>query len=47
MANAAEAFTALGDPTRREIFERLAARPMPVGRWPSGCLSAGRPSRST
>jgi DNA-binding transcriptional ArsR family regulator len=32
MANAAEAFAALGDPTRREIFERLASRPMPVGR---------------
>jgi DNA-binding transcriptional ArsR family regulator len=32
MANAAEAFAALADPTRRIIFERLAARPMPVGR---------------
>src|SRR4051812_36807833 len=32
MANAAEAFAALGDPTRRIIFERLAARPMAVGR---------------
>ena len=24
-------FSALGDPTRREIFERLARRPRPVG----------------
>ena len=27
----AEAFTALGDPTRRAIFERLAAEPRAVG----------------
>jgi DNA-binding transcriptional ArsR family regulator len=26
-----EALTALGDPTRRAIFERLAERPRPVG----------------
>jgi DNA-binding transcriptional ArsR family regulator len=26
-----EALAALGDPTRRAIFERLAARPRPVG----------------
>ena len=32
MANASEAFAALGDPTRRTIFERLAARPMAVGK---------------
>src|SRR3954451_11787752 len=32
MTNAAEAFAALGDPTRRGIFERLAVRPMSVGR---------------
>jgi DNA-binding transcriptional ArsR family regulator len=31
MANGAEGFTALGDPTRREIFERLADRPHAVG----------------
>lgn len=31
MANAFEGFAALADPTRREIFERLADRPMPVG----------------
>ena len=29
--NQAEAFTALGDPTRRAIFESLAARPRAVG----------------
>jgi DNA-binding transcriptional ArsR family regulator len=27
----AEGWTALGDPTRRAIFERLAERPQPVG----------------
>src|ERR1044072_1395134 len=27
----AQAFTALADPTRREIFERVAARPRAVG----------------
>jgi DNA-binding transcriptional ArsR family regulator len=27
----AEGLTALGDPTRRAIFERLADRPLPVG----------------
>jgi DNA-binding transcriptional ArsR family regulator len=27
----ADAWTALGDPTRREIFRRLADRPQPVG----------------
>jgi DNA-binding transcriptional ArsR family regulator len=30
-ATTAEGFTALGDPTRREIFERLAAGARPVG----------------
>ena len=29
---AADALAALGDPTRRAIFERLAAGPSPVGR---------------
>jgi DNA-binding transcriptional ArsR family regulator len=29
--NQAKAFTALGDPTRRAIFENLAARPRAVG----------------
>ena len=30
-ARAPEALSALGDPTRREIFERIAARPQSVG----------------
>jgi DNA-binding transcriptional ArsR family regulator len=32
MANAARAFDALGDPTRRAIFERVASRPQSVGK---------------
>lgn len=31
MTNVVEVLTALGDPTRRAIFERLAARPGAVG----------------
>lgn len=31
MANGMDGFAALGDPTRREIFERLARRPLSVG----------------
>lgn len=31
MANQEDAWTALGDPTRRAIFERLAERPRAVG----------------
>ena len=31
MTNRAEGLTALGDPTRRAIFERLAERPRAVG----------------
>jgi DNA-binding transcriptional ArsR family regulator len=31
MTNEASGLGALGDPTRREIFERLAERPRPVG----------------
>ena len=31
MANRVGAFTALGDPTRRAIFERIAERPRAVG----------------
>jgi DNA-binding transcriptional ArsR family regulator len=31
LAYQADAFTALGDPTRRAIFERLAAQPRAVG----------------
>jgi DNA-binding transcriptional ArsR family regulator len=30
-AHQADGWTALGDPTRRAIFERLAERPRPVG----------------
>ena len=30
-ANAIQSFAALGDPTRRAIFERVAARPAAVG----------------
>ena len=35
-ANQAKAFAALADPTRRAIFERLARRPMSVGKLASG-----------
>src|SRR3954471_14454079 len=31
MANAADMMTALGDPTRRAVFDRLADGPRPVG----------------
>ena len=40
-----EAFTALADPTRREIFERLARRPSAVGELASG-LPVSRPAVS-
>ena len=39
------AFAALGDPTRRLVFERLAKRPMSVGRVAQG-LSVSRPAVS-
>jgi DNA-binding transcriptional ArsR family regulator len=42
---AAEAFTALGDPTRRAIFERLAAQPRAVGELASE-LPVSRPAVS-
>jgi DNA-binding transcriptional ArsR family regulator len=45
MANAAQAFAALGDSTRREIFERLSRRPMSVGKLASG-LPVTRPAVS-
>lgn len=45
MANAAQGFAALGDPTRRVIFERLSLRPMSVGRLASG-LAVTRPAVS-
>jgi DNA-binding transcriptional ArsR family regulator len=47
MANAdpIAGFAALGDPTRRLIFERLARRPMAVGKLAAG-LSVTRPAVS-
>jgi DNA-binding transcriptional ArsR family regulator len=41
----ADAFTVLGDRTRRAIFERLAARPSAVGELASG-LPVSRPAVS-
>lgn len=38
-------FSALADPTRREIFERLARRPRPVGELAQG-LPVSRPAVS-
>ena len=38
-------FAALGDPTRRGIFERVAARPAPVGELARG-LPVSRPAVS-
>jgi DNA-binding transcriptional ArsR family regulator len=38
-------FDALGDPTRRLIFEKLARRPMPVGKLAAG-LDITRPAVS-
>jgi DNA-binding transcriptional ArsR family regulator len=37
--------TALGDPTRQAIFERLAERPLPVGELAAG-LPVSRPAVS-
>lgn len=45
MTNASTYFAALGDPTRRLIFERLARRPMAVGKLASG-LTVSRPAVS-
>ncbi len=45
LAYQAAAFQALGDPTRREIFERLAARPQAVGELAAG-LPVSRPAVS-
>jgi DNA-binding transcriptional ArsR family regulator len=44
-ANQADAFTALGDPTRRAIFEGLATRPRAVGEIASE-LPVSRPAVS-
>jgi DNA-binding transcriptional ArsR family regulator len=41
----ADGWTALGDPTRRTIFERVAARPRAVGELASG-LPVSRPAVS-
>jgi DNA-binding transcriptional ArsR family regulator len=45
MANIAHCFTALGDPTRRRIFERLRRRPLAVGDLSQG-LPISRPAVS-
>jgi DNA-binding transcriptional ArsR family regulator len=45
MTNHAKAFNALGDPTRRLVFERLAKKPMPVGKLAQG-LAVTRPAVS-
>jgi DNA-binding transcriptional ArsR family regulator len=45
MANAKRTLAALADPTRRKIFERLAARPRSVGELASG-LPVSRPAVS-
>lgn len=45
MANVTNALTALADPTRRAIFERLAAGPRPVGVIARG-LPVSRPAVS-
>ena len=45
MANAAGSFAALGDSTRLLIFERLARRPMSVGKLAAG-LTVTRPAVS-
>jgi DNA-binding transcriptional ArsR family regulator len=42
---AQQSFTALGDPTRRSIFERVAQRPMAVGELAAG-LPVSRPAVS-
>ena len=45
MANALDSLAALGDPTRRAIFERVAARPSAVGDLARG-LPVSRPAVS-
>ncbi len=44
-SNALDGFAALGDPTRREIFARVAARPSAVGELARG-LPVSRPAVS-
>ena len=45
MANRLDGFLALADPTRRQVFERLAKRALPVGRIAQG-LPVSRPAVS-
>ena len=45
MTNQSERFAALADPTRREIFERLARKPLAVGEIAEG-LPVSRPAVS-
>lgn len=45
MTNHARAFVALGDPTRQVLFERLARRPLAVGKLAEG-LDISRPAVS-
>ena len=45
MANALDALSVLGDPTRRKIFERVAERPRSVGDLARG-LPVSRPAVS-
>ena len=45
LAGVAVVFAALGDPTRREIFERVAVRPQSVGEL-AGELPVSRPAVS-
>jgi DNA-binding transcriptional ArsR family regulator len=45
MANYTACFSALADPTRRKIFERLAKGPLPVGRL-AARLPVSRPAVS-
>jgi DNA-binding transcriptional ArsR family regulator len=45
VANQSERFAALADPTRREIFERLARRPLAVGEIAEG-MTVTRPAVS-
>ncbi len=44
-SSASTALSALGDPTRREIFERVAEQPRPVGELARG-LPVSRPAVS-
>ena len=45
IANQSRLFTALGDPTRQALFERLGERPLPVGKLAEG-LTVSRPAVS-